>query len=877
MNAPIRTRNRTIRVEEEFQLIDTATRCMAARARDIAGTRPTTGFTPEMQECVVQSASAAHASVENLTQDLLDRRAALNESAAELGLAIAAAGTVPMASKSTVEVFHNESFRKLSADYGLLAREQLVCGTQIHVEVADRDEALAVAAGISRYLPLLLALSASSPFNSEGQDTGYASSRYLAWARWPTTGSHPPARTSAEYDALVSGLVEARVISGPSMIYYDLRPSQQRNGLELRIADACPSVDTTITIAALFRALVEREAQLDDPTPPLNPAIQRAATWRAARFGMEGDLLDPETSAPRSAREVLLDLVELLRPQLTATGDFERVDALARRAVMAGSSAFRQRRALRRRGRPDDVMDLLVAETASSTDSTQLFSTDEDVFKAYVPIEGVEMDHFTDEAFDAAGLPRDLYKQTVEAATRLGPVGLRTQQVNAERDLTVRGVTFRVTGESHARAFSMDMMPRIIDHSTWRHLSTGAEQRAKAINAFLNDVYGEQAILRDGRLPLDILDKSPGYRRAGQTALRGSVRNHVSGVDLIYSERNGWQILEDNVRMPSGLTFALEARAMSQRNYPELFDTAPAGLNDTSGCYSMFYDTLLAAAPPGAGEDPHIVIASPGQHDPSFFEQVQISEATGIPIVTPDQLVVEDHVAYEVSSGSRRRVDVAYLRQDEEMFLTSRGADGEPLRYPIQSAISAGHLTIANALGNGIGDDKAIYAFVPQMIEYYLGEKPLINHVPTYLCSIREQRDMVIERLDELVVKPIDGYGGSGITIGPEATDEELALRREELQVRPEQFIAQEVVSLSTLPTFEGVSMQPRHVDLRLFTHLRAGSGPGELTAVTAPAGLTRVAPAGSLVVNSSRGGGGKDTWIVVEDATNPSAASTTP
>lgn len=208
---------------------------------------------------------------------------------------------------------------------------------------------------------------------------------------------------------------------------------------------------------------------------------------------------------------------------------------------------------------------------------------------------------------------------------------------------------------------------------------------------------------------------------------------------------------------------------------------------------------------------------------------------------------------------------MAYLRMDEDMFLSSRGADRVELRYKILRAVTAGNVTIANALGNGVGDDKAVYAFVPQMIEYYLGEKPVLASVPTYLCAIREQRDEVLKRLDQLVVKPIDGYGGAGITVGPEASDEELEERRQELLVKPEQFVAQEVVALSTLPTFDGAAMQPRHVDLRVFTHLRQADG--RVEALTAPAGLTRVAPAGSLVVNSSRGGGGKDTWIATGGA----------
>lgn len=861
-SAPAR---RSLKVVEDYQLIDVANRHLSTRTDEVLASLSPDSFAPGVTTGGLQSRTGWQPSVQELASELTALRAQANAAADALGLAIAAVGSVPVAPKASVDASYDPRYRVMSAHFGLLAREQPTGGTRIHVSLANRDQALAIAPAIAEYVPLFLALSASSPYDGAGQDTGYASSRYLEWARWPVTGSHPPVHTAADYEQLVETLTQSHVISNEQMMFYDVRPSIYGDGIELRIADACPSVETLLLIVGLFRALVDREvARLDGEFPTVNAALQRAATWRAARSGMEDDLLSPITGEPTLAREVLMQVVDELREQLTANGDAEAVEDAAAMAVIAGSSAFRQRRALRRRGMLDDVVDLVLAETSGTADGTGLTHPSDELFRAYEPIEGVELTRLHDEAVDSQAHPREGYESVVDSARRLGSVGLRAQQIQAEHDLTVRGVTFRVSNEPHSRAFPMDMMPRVIDEPTWRHLTAGVEQRAKAINCFLNDVYGEQAIIRDGKIGLDILDKSPGFKRIGYTSLPGAVRNHISGADLIYSAKDGWQILEDNVRMPSGTAFAVEARAMSQRNYPELFATAPAGLNDPSGCYAMFRETMLATAPKAAGDDPYIVLSSAGRHDPSYFEQEQIAAAAGFPIRTADQLLAEDGALYDVSSGTRRRIDAIYQRQEEEMFLSSRDAAGTVLRYPVQSAISSGRLTIANAMGNGIGDDKAVYAFVPEMIDYYLGEKPILSYVPTYLCAIREQRDAVLERLDELVVKPIDGYGGSGITVGPEATEEELKQRREELMVRPEQFIAQEVVSLSTLPTFEGVSMQPRHVDLRLFVHLRAtGSTADAVEAVTAPVGLTRVAPAGSLIVNSSRGGGGKDTWIV--------------
>jgi carboxylate-amine ligase len=275
----------------------------------------------------------------------------------------------------------------------------------------------------------------------------------------------------------------------------------------------------------------------------------------------------------------------------------------------------------------------------------------------------------------------------------------------------------------------------------------------------------------------------------------------------------------------------------------------------------MIRDTLLAAAPPAAPDDVCVAMLSSGWEDSAWFEHKMLAERAKLPLVRTQDLAVVDGVLH-LHNGSRSdRIDVLYVRMQEDMLLSSIGRDGKPLRAGLLDAVRHGRLTIANALGNGVGDDKAVYAYVPQLISYYLGQEPLLEQVRTYLCAERDQRDYVLERLDQLVVKPVDGFGGYGITIGPESSEAELNARRLELLAQPERFIAQDVVALSTHPTFDGTGFHPHHVDLRAFVHLRPG--PAGPTARVAQAALTRVAPAGSMIVNSSKGGGGKDTWIL--------------
>jgi glutamate---cysteine ligase / carboxylate-amine ligase len=321
-------------------------------------------------------------------------------------------------------------------------------------------------------------------------------------------------------------------------------------------------------------------------------------------------------------------------------------------------------------------------------------------------------------------------------------------------------------------------------------------------------------------------------------------------------------VLEDNLRVPSGVAYAIVNHRLLSKHIPELQPSA--ALENADRAPQMLLETLRAAAPPHASDDRTVVILSAGWEDPAWFEHTFLAEEMAVALVQPSDLSVCDGKLVHHIGSHVRRIDVVYARMDEDMLLSSTGYDGASLRPGLLGAITDGNLTIANALANGVADDKAIYAYVPAMIEYYLGEKPQLAQVPTWICAEREQRDFVLANLGDMVVKPIDGLGGTGVLIGPDTSEAALDARRRELETQPERFIAQELVNLSTHPTFDGDGLYTHHVDLRAFVHLRAG-GSGSVSAQVMPAALTRVASRGSRIVNSSSGGGSKDTWILSE------------
>jgi glutamate---cysteine ligase / carboxylate-amine ligase len=840
-------------IEEEFHLVDLASRRVTPRANEILERLESAPgiaaghYAAELQQSVIETNSCVTTSLAELRENLVKLRNELISVAETLGVGIAAAGAMPLGAPLTMT--ETPRFQRMLADYQLLVREQLICGLQVHVGIADRDVAVQLMDRVSPWLPALLALSASSPFSRTGDDTGYASTRSLIWSRWPTTGRAGVFASAAQYDALVRDLVASGVISDPGMLYFDVRPSAHVPTLELRVCDSCPSVDTVVLIAGLFRAVVARELgrwQAGETYTPHPLALERAALWRAARSGLEGELVD--LAGPRGvpAPVLLRQIAHELAPELDAQGDRETVDRLLELALGRGSSAARQREALREHGDVRDVVDLIVAETRGHLQEGSSLGEVSPLLAGY-PAGGF------DEALQPDGRPRPTHASVLPTLCGLGAPALRERSQRIEQAQLAAGVVFRPTHEQEARALPLDIVPRVLSGEEWSRLQGGTAQRARALDAFLQDVYGEAAIVRDGVLPEWIVQRSPGYRKAGLAAPAGQRHAHVCGFDVIRAPDGRWLVLEDNVRVPSGVAYTIHARRMMRDTFPEL--TQALSLLDPEQAPALLRKMLEESAPPQAGDGaPSLGLLSSGASDSAYFEHQFLAEAMGIALLEPEDLLVSEGRLWQVEAERKSRLDVLYLRMDDQIW-HRRSADGKLLGPALLELVRAGTLALANALGNGIADDKAIYAHVPKFIDYYLGEKPLLEQVPTYHCAEPEQRAIVLERLHELVVKPVDGYGGLGVVIGPRASEEELSRARSLIAEQPERWIAQDTVLFSTHPTFAGSRLRPHHVDLRVFVYY--GSEP-----VVVPAALTRVAPSGSLVVNSSRGGGTKDTWL---------------
>jgi glutamate---cysteine ligase / carboxylate-amine ligase len=839
----------TLGVEEELHVVDLKSRELVPRAPEVLDQLDAAHFSAELHRSVVETNTAVAPSLDGLRDGMVALRRKAIGVAESLGLGLVAAGTVPLVDLDSLPVTPTSRYRRMLDDYQLLVREQLICGAQVHVGIADRDEAVSVAQRVAPALPVLLALSASSPYWM-GEDSGYASTRSLIWLRWPTAGDSGEVTSAADHDALVAELIASGTITDPKMVYFDVRPSAHLPTVELRVTDSCPDVDTVVLLAGLFRGLVLRAQQdyrAGRPAVPTRPPLHRAAMWRAARSGLEGDLLDlPRSPVPIPAAVAVERLVGDLRPQLEELGDWEQVFDLSVQQLSRGSSASRQRRAMARRGRVSDVVDLVVADTRGG--ATGIGPAGQTVPAGLTPYGAAG-----DEAFPGGDVT-SAYAGIVSVLKTLGPAGLRRREDARDDEQRARGITFSVAGEAATRLFPFDLVPRIVTAAEWQRLQGGLVQRVRALDAFVNDVYADRAVVADGVIPDWVIDGSPELRPSGALVHRPGVRAQVAGVDLVRDGGGNWYVLEDNLRVPSGIAYAMQNRRLTESVLPEL--PRPDGLLSVEETPRLLLRALREAAGPAAGDDPKIVVLSQGPEDSAWFEHRMLAEAMDVPLVRSTDLLVDDGIVHRLVSGKKYRVDVIYLRMGEDSLVHSPGADGIPLGPSLVSALHADTIVLANALGNGIGDDKAVYAYVPTLIEYYLGEKPLLADVHTYLCGIPEQRAEVLGRLAELVCKPVDGYGGDRIVIGPHASADDLAAVRRQILAAPHRWVAQEVVELSTHPVFDGHQLAPRHVDLRAFVFTGTSS-------VVAPAALTRVAPAGSMIVNSSRGGGSKDTWLI--------------
>ncbi len=477
------------------------------------------------------------------------------------------------------------------------------------------------------------------------------------------------------------------------------------------------------------------------------------------------------------------------------------------------------------------------------------------MFTEYRPKKGY------DEYFSAAEGPRSGLKPLVNSLGALGIEKLNRNHAAAGVLLKRLGATFRLNdsgGRVGERILPFDPLPRLIRSKEWERLERGLSQRLEAIDQFLGDIYGEQRIIRDGVIPREHVESSLGWRRElqGFNPPLGKWCQ-ISGLDLIRDGEGTWRVLEDNLRCPSGVAYFLENRRVMKRMFPSLFSGRVVQPIDRYP--SQLLQTLRELAP--WTDSPRVVLLTPGVFNSAYFEHSYLAQQMGIPLVEGRDLACEDGRVWMRTTRGLETVDVIYRRIDDDFLDPAVFRSDSMLGVRgLMEVYAQGRVAIANAPGTGIADDKLIYAYVPEMVRYYLGEEAIIQNVPTYLCSKAEDRSYVLSHLRELVVKAVSEAGGYGMLIGPHASDEEIQDFATKIEANPRNFIAQPTLELSTVPSLSDGELYPCHVDLRPYI-LR-----GKTTWVT-PGGLTRVAlKRGSLVVNSSQGGGCKDTWIV-EDA----------
>ncbi|MBI3146073.1 MAG: circularly permuted type 2 ATP-grasp protein [Pseudogulbenkiania sp.] len=462
-----------------------------------------------------------------------------------------------------------------------------------------------------------------------------------------------------------------------------------------------------------------------------------------------------------------------------------------------------------------------------------------------------------DEMLLSSGAVRPHYQGFAEWLQAQTPETLSRKREEANQRFHRVGITFSVYGDESGaeRLIPFDTIPRILPASEWRALEAGMRQRVKALNAFLHDIYHDHEIIKAGIIPAEQVFTNAQYQPAMQGVdLPDQIYAHITGVDIIRHADGHYYVLEDNLRVPSGVSYMLENRKMMMRLFPELFARHAVGMVDQYP--ALLLSTLRQAS---RVENPTVVVLTPGHYNSAYFEHAFLAQQMGVELVEGRDLFVRDDRVYMRTTAGHKPVDVIYRRIDDAFLDPLAFRPDSMLGVPgLLSAYRQGNVILANAIGTGVADDKSIYPYVPDMIRFYLGEEPLLNNVPTWQCRKTEDLQYVLEHLDELVVKEVHGAGGYGMLIGPVASAEEKQLFRDKLATDPAGYIAQPTLCLSSCPTFVEAGIAPRHLDLRPFV-LSSGK---DITMV--PGGLTRVAlKAGSLVVNSSQGGGTKDTWVL--------------
>ncbi len=469
---------------------------------------------------------------------------------------------------------------------------------------------------------------------------------------------------------------------------------------------------------------------------------------------------------------------------------------------------------------------------------------------------------FHDEMFDARGEVRPEARLLWETINSLPEGHLENCQRAAERLLLQLGITFNVYGDSAGteRVFPFDLIPRIIPAAEWDHIERGLKQRIRALNAFINDIYNHQDILKDKVIPEEVIRSAASYRPqcAGIQPPHG-VWCHITGTDLVRHSDGTIYVLEDNLRVPSGVSYVLENRDLMKRTFPQVFEGLR--VRPVDDYPSNLLATLQAIAPPGCSEHPQVALLTPGIYNSAYFEHSLLARKMGIPLVEGRDLIVEDGSVFMQTTRGLRKVDVIYRRIDDDFLDPKTFREDSLLGVPgLVDAYRHGTVALANAPGNGVADDKVVYAYVPNMIRFYLDEEPILPNVPTYLCWRDEDRKYVLENLPKLVVKSANEAGGYGMLVGPHSTAEQRTEFAARIQANPRNYIAQPTLALSRVPTLIGDRLEGRHVDLRPYILY------GDEIRVL-PGGLTRVAlRKGSLVVNSSQGGGSKDTWVLAPE-----------
>jgi len=467
------------------------------------------------------------------------------------------------------------------------------------------------------------------------------------------------------------------------------------------------------------------------------------------------------------------------------------------------------------------------------------------------------MPTFFDEMY-ADGTVRDHYRAFESWLSAQSPEDIARKR--AEADLIFRrvGITFAVYGNEAGteRVIPFDIVPRIITAREWEGMQAGLVQRVQALNMFIHDIYHDQNIVKAGLVPPEQIFRNAQYRPEMQgISVASDIYAHIAGIDIVRAGQGDFYVLEDNLRVPSGVSYMLEDRKMMMRLFPELF--ARYSVAPVEHYPDMLLDNLRSVAPLGV-TDPTVVIMTPGMYNSAYFEHAFLAQQMGVELVEGQDLFVNDNAVYMRTTRGPKRVDVIYRRIDDDYLDPLAFRADSTLGVPgLLSVYRSGRVTLANAIGTGVADDKSIYPFVPDMIRFYLSEEPILNNVPTWQCRKQDELSYVLANLSQLVVKEVHGAGGYGMLVGPACSKAEIENFRQRIIARPENYIAQPTLALSACPTFVDAGIAPRHIDLRPF--VLSGK-----TISMVPGGLTRVAlQAGSLVVNSSQGGGTKDTWIL--------------